>query len=500
MQGGTVHRRAKWLLIAALAAFLLSRTASCVVDLDLWHELALAREIVQTGAVPWEDHFAFTPNVYPVVHHEWGAGMIAYGAMLLAGSAGILVLKFALIAGVAIVCWCNARGRGASVLSTGIVLALAIVLSDYSFATVRAQMYSYLLAALLLWGFDRDRQGDRRWLLGLFALFPLWVNLHGGCLVGAAFVGAHWLEQLLRRQPHWHIFGAGAALVPLALLNPWGHHYLTYLARAITMPRPAIAEWASLWEAGQSHHLLAFLVSVGLAWLVLRDGRWRRTPGILLLAATALAALKSHRFLAFYAIAYASDLPAALSRCSLGRDLSRWWWSYQKALAILFAIATVVLLVRAGSLEPWRLRVPGTQIEGLSAHVVFPVGAVEYLREREFRGNVITPYDWGSYVMWKLGPDVQVSLDSRYEVAYPAGLMEFHQQLIEARGDWRWLLEKYPADAVLAAKDVPLATALEKHPGWRLYFRDAECSVFGRDTLGWPVLITEGKHRFGTFP
>lgn len=46
-------------------------------------------------------------------------------------------------------------------------------------------MYSYLLTALLLWGFDRDRAGDRRWLIGLLVLFPLWGNLHGGCLVGA---------------------------------------------------------------------------------------------------------------------------------------------------------------------------------------------------------------------------------------------------------------------------------------------------------------------------
>jgi hypothetical protein len=488
------------MLIAALAAFLLSRTASCVVDLDLWHELALAREIAQTGSVPWEDHFAFTPNVYPVVHHEWGAGIIAYAAMQMGGAAGILLLKFALIAGVAVACWCNARRRGATVPSTGLVLALVIVLSDYSFATVRAQMYSYLLAALLVWGFDRDREGDRHWLIGLLVLFPVWVNLHGGCLVGAALVGAHWLEQWLRRQPHWHVFGAGMALVPLTLVNPWGDHYLSYLARAITMPRPAIAEWAPLWRAGQTHHQLAFLVSVGLAWLVLREGRWRHTPGILLLAATALAALKSHRFMAFYAITYASYLPAALSRCSLGRDLNRWWWKSRTVLTSMFALAALVLLVRAGTLEPWRLRVPGSQIAGQSAHVIFPVGAVDYLREREFRGNVITPYDWGSYVMWKLGPEAQISLDSRYEVAYPRGAMEFHQRLFQTQGDWQSLLEQYPADAVLVANKVPLATAMAELPGWRLCFRDPECSLFCRAERNWQVVQIPSEVPEGVFP
>ena len=209
---------------------------------------------MQTGNVPWQDHFAYTPKLDIVVHHEWGERMIAFWLMRTFGSVGIIVTKFALIFGLASVCWCVARQRGASVLATGIVGVLA----DYSFATIRAQMYSYLLTGLLLWGFDRDRTGDRRWLIGLLLLFPLWVNLHGGCLVGAGLVGAHWHEPLLRRQPHRHLLAVGLSLIPLTLLNPWGWHYHSYLARAITMKWPLIGEWAPLWAAGELHHLLAF--------------------------------------------------------------------------------------------------------------------------------------------------------------------------------------------------------------------------------------------------
>lgn len=65
-----MHRIAKWFLMAGLLAFLFSRTALCVVDLDLWHELALAREVMRLGHVPWQDHFAFTPKLDLVVHHD----------------------------------------------------------------------------------------------------------------------------------------------------------------------------------------------------------------------------------------------------------------------------------------------------------------------------------------------------------------------------------------------------------------------------------------------
>lgn len=73
-----MHRVAKWLLIGSLLSSLFSRTATAVVDLDVWHELALALEVVQTGSIPWQDHFAYTPKLDLVVHHEWGAGMLAF--------------------------------------------------------------------------------------------------------------------------------------------------------------------------------------------------------------------------------------------------------------------------------------------------------------------------------------------------------------------------------------------------------------------------------------
>lgn len=500
MNGFTSHRTAKHLLVAALLAFVFSRTAHGVVDLDLWHELALVREAISLGYVPWQDHFAFTPKLDLVVHHEWGAGLIAYLAMTLTGSSGVVVLKFVLIFGLASTCWIVARQRGASVLATGLVAGLAIVLADYSFATIRAQMYSYLLTALLLLGFDRDRHGDRRWLIGLLLLFPVWVNLHGGCLVGAGLVGAHWLEQLLRRRSHWHLFAAGAALIPLALLNPWGWHYLVYLARAITMPRPRIGEWAPLWAAGEVHHLLAFVVSVLLAWLILRDGRWRQMPGFLLLVATGLASLKSNRFLAFYAIVYACYLPAELSRIELGKDLRRWWCQYRRMFAASCAVATLLLTAKATSHHPWQLHVPGSRMTHASEPVIYPVGAVNYLARHEFHGNVFVSYDWGSYVMWKLGPDVQISLDSRYEVAYPAWRLEEDFAFLEARDNWQSVLTKYPIDIVLVPRSMPIATKLQDVPGWHAIYRDSQFALFAPDRIQLPNQLSDDTPPDGAFP
>src|SRR5215467_9869298 len=67
-------RRPRWLRFAAYAAlmsFFVSLTAYNLVDVDIWHEMALIRESLRAGHLLTRDIFAYTPTVYPSIHHEW---------------------------------------------------------------------------------------------------------------------------------------------------------------------------------------------------------------------------------------------------------------------------------------------------------------------------------------------------------------------------------------------------------------------------------------------
>ena len=487
-------------LLCALAAFLLSRTAGGVIDLDLFHEMALAREALRLGYVPWRDSFAFTPTVDLVVHHEWGLGLIALGLAQAGGGAAIIALKFLLIFGLGYTVWSIALRRHAKPIVIGFFCAIGIVLSDFGFATVRAQMFSYLFTAMLLWGFDRDREGKRLWLVGVAILFPIWANIHGGCLVGAALFATHWMEQVVRRQPHWHLFGMGLCLIPLAAINPWGFHFHEYLIRAITMPRPAIAEWSPLWEPENRAQLVNYGLSLFPVFLVLKHIGWRRIPGIFIVFATALAALKSNRFLPFYAIAFAAYLPSEFSLVPLGRDLRRWWWKFQPALVVVLGLAAVGLFLRSLPSEPWRLQVASHPLPHQGVHLIYPVGAVNYLADHHFHGNVMVPYDWGSYVMWKLGPDVKISFDSRYEVAYPTWRMDEDDILYDAREGWQSILSKYPANVLLVRSDLPLAKSLIGTEGWERVYADPQFVLFAQADLNLPVVESRQPAPDGQFP
>ena len=501
MTSSFIRRRlGVYALIAALIAFLLSRTAGGVIDLDLFHEMALAREALELGYVPWQDSFAYTPTLPIVVHHEWGLGLIALILVRWFGGSAIIALKFLLIFGLASVVWHVARKRGAKPVSIGLFAAMAIVLSDFGFATVRAQMFSYLFAGLLLWAFDRDRRGDRRWMWGLAMLFPIWANLHGGCLVGAALLAMYWLEQLVRRQPHWHLFVFGLALIPLAAINPWGFHFHEYLIRAITMPRPAIAEWSPLWDPENRMQFLNFGISLLLLFVVLKHVGWKRVPGLLIIVATGLAALKSNRFLPFYAVAYACYLPASFGRTPLGKDIRRWWWKFQPAFTATLGLSAVGMLLSSLPAEPWRLRVASQPLPHQGTHLIYPVGAVDYLASNNFLGNVMVPYDWGSYVMWKLAPNVKISFDSRYEVAYPIWRMNEDDLFYDAKDGWEEILTKYPTDAVLVRSDLAIVKALDGKSGWGRVYSDPQFVIFARSERGLPTVTTRTPAPDGLFP
>lgn len=497
----------RWLHVlvgVALAAMLLHRMSLAVADVDLWHEMALAREIVATGHVPHQDSFAYTPTLPIVVHHEWGAGMVAYLVALAAGAPGVLLLRYALAAGLCWGCWAAARRRGATMATLRFAAPVAILLVDVGLGTVRAQQYSFMFAALLLYWLDRDRAGHRKWLWLWLPLFVIWADVHAGVMFGAVLFAAHAAEQLLRRRPAQHLIAAGVAMGALLVVNPWTTHYYGYLWRAIAMPRPMVTEWGPLLQTADPLRLGLFVASVLLAvWTVWRTGL-RRFEGVAILLVTALMALKSYRLVCFYAIAWFCYVPGYLEeelrQWRAGRGLLESFTARDRGQFVVWGAIAVLFVTLAMPQEPWRLRVPGVPLrqEWLP---VYPVGAVDYLDAQGFRGNVLTCFEWAAYVSWKLHPRVRVSFDSRYEVAYPPGSLERNKALYAALPGWERLLSGGGPQAVIVRRTQPLALALAASSEWRRAYHDEVFDVFAPVGDGQlPATAFAGRARDGTLP
>jgi hypothetical protein len=79
-----------------------------------------------------------------------------------------------------------------------------------------------------------------------------------------------------------------------------------------------------------------------------------------------------------------------------------------------------------------------------------PVREADILSLAHAKGNLATPFHWGSYASWRLYPDVKVSMDGRYEAAYPESTFQLNGRFFDKNGrDWDVLVRDYPVDYVI---------------------------------------------------
>jgi hypothetical protein len=497
-----VQRRwLRWVTWLGLAAALLALISPMrVADCDMWHQMALFREAVAQGSMPREDVFAYTPTVSPVIHHEWGHGAVLYLLTVTAGGGaeGLMVLKYLLTAAIAIGCVRCAMRRGAHWEVAAWLGLLAIVMGRVGLTTLRAQVFTLLLLVVLLLLLEEDRQGRRWWIALWLPVYVLWLNLHAGFVVGFGIFGLYTVERIVRESAGGaslrelprrvgHLVLTGLVMTGLVLVNPYGLDYVTYLVRAISLPRPLVPEWRPLWEqTGQPEVLAVYTVSVGVVLYAVLCRGVRGTPGLLAVLATAYLAARHFRHLSLYAVVWMCYVPGYLHGTGIEQAIDKIGNRHKGFLLGFWSLVAVLAMVLATSNHFWQLQIPTVAGEVEAGVPIYPAGAVAYLAEQDFSGNVMVPFDAGGYVSWRLYPQVKVSLDSRYEAAYPPGAVEEHVQFYAGEGDWQTVLDRYETDAVLVPYWSPLGEMPEGGDGsswpadWQRVYQDDGYSLFAR--------------------
>ena len=154
----------------------------------MWWHLATGRYIVETGVIPQTDPFSYTAAGQPWVAHEWLAEI---GMFLLYRSGGYLAMVVCFASLITLTYWLALRtlrtlGIG---LPASVCITFWIAFMSMAGWHVRPQAFSYLFFSFFLYLLIRARShNDRRlWLLPLTMV--VWVNLHGGYIMGLILVG-----------------------------------------------------------------------------------------------------------------------------------------------------------------------------------------------------------------------------------------------------------------------------------------------------------------------
>ena len=304
------------LLLITVSLYCLSTTTA---DPDLWGYLAFGRLFWGQGQFPYLDVFAYVPTLKPWVYHEWLTGVVFYPLYRTLGAPGLQVLKYALGMATVGTIYLTARRRGADPLPTALISFFVILGIPVGYSPVRAQVFTYFFFALLLYLLENARLSGQ-WR-GLWLLVPIqivWCNLHGGFIAGLGLVFLYALGEALSRRPFrpylWWFLLAGLA----TLINPYGLTYWSYLARAVTMPRPEITEWVSLFEGYKQGFLSGqkfffFLNLIAAAFILAWWARWREITPALVLLCTGYLGVTHSRHWVFFVLAFGAYLPVLLT-------------------------------------------------------------------------------------------------------------------------------------------------------------------------------------------
>jgi len=446
----------KQFLHGVLLLSLLYMISGTTGDPDLWGHVRFGQDMLAHGAVRLPDVYSFTADrVW--INHEWLSEILFALAFTSWGPAGLNVLRIVVIACVLGLVW---RASALIPDRRQMMVLAAAGLGIYMRAhPIRPQLFSLLMFAILLTVLKRaDDKGSLRPIAWVPAVTAVWVNLHGGWIVGFGYFALWCVQAGLERPLRDRVMLAAAISSALAttLLNPYGLGMWEFLAATVRVERSMIGDWQPLHELP---HILwiSWLAGAAIAAMGALGARSRADwTNVTIVAMFGIAAIRVSRLDAFFALAAVFLTIRMHQKHEVGsRHVSN-----ERRPSLMWAMAFALCMLIVGTALVPRMTTVPVPVQGAPDSEV-----AAYVREQKLKGNVLTWFTWGQYSIWHFSPDLKVSMDGRRETVYGPALISDHLQFYFGTSEeWRYA-DVLKADYIWIPKHLPVARTLQRH-GW----------------------------------
>jgi hypothetical protein len=521
------------LIFVALLGLLVFTTLSVRLLGDAgigWH-IRTGQLILATHAIPRVDAFSSVSSSVmagqPWYAWEWLYDVAAGWLDRAAGLNGVVLLAALIIAG--LFAW---TFRLLLRRDTNVLVALILVLLAASAAMIhfqaRPHVVSWLFTVVWFWildsqkntgaGFPSDSSKHSEinpqgswplWVLPL--LMVVWVNVHGGFLLGFALLAIYWfgavwqwfrlkgdgfddaLQKIRAGQRVRALALTGVLSAVATLVNPYGFrlhvHIYRYLSNRFLMDH--IDEFQSPNFHYVAQKCFAGLLLLTLVALAAEKGKASASQGLVLLFAVyaGLYASRNIPVSSFLLILVAGPwLSEGMERVAATVSVRRRGLSFTSFLqrmgktelslrGHLWPIAAIVLTC-------W-ITAHGGRIGArllIDAHFDakrFPAHAVDYLEKHDVQGPVVSPDYWGGYLIYRLYPRVRMVVDDRHDF-YGEEFLKSYLKMTRLEPGWGDFLRQYQVRSVVVPKGSALANVLAETTGWQTIYGDDVTVVFER--------------------
>jgi hypothetical protein len=466
-----------------------------------WH-IAAGNDMLRTLSIPRADIYSHTLQGAPWISHEWLSEVVFALVHKLMGLNGVVLLTATVISLAMFFLYKFMVFRKVNPILAALLTILAASASSPHWLA-RPHVFSFILTLAFVVILDiYQREGINR----LFILPPLtaiWVNLHGGFMLGliltAIYAAGNFVSLVSsgnRQEAGGKLKALGITLLAVALaacINPRGPALLLF---PFQLQGAGFLEGVKEWASPDFHAerpfelmLLAYITIFSLS---------RKKPDFIEGASALLLAhmsLKAVRFVPLFAI-----IVTPMAAVRAGEVLTRLAESHASNIMKKLAVSLENIAARVASIEArsgsvlwvclpviflFVIGLNGGRIGGAAVFDYafsaksFPVDALEFAVENDIKGNMYNGYAWGGYLIYKGYPRYKVFVDGRTDMYGP--FLDQYYKVAWAEPGFEMVLDKYNVDWVIDGAGSPLVRALTIRGGWKSVYTDKTAQILLRD-------------------
>ena len=451
--------------------------------------------------------FSWTPSDPNWLYNTWLGSTIGYLVYTTAGGFGLWLFQWSIFAGIFLFFLSFVRAtQGKLDINATSLIFMTVIVEGLSLVFPKPELFTPLFFVALVYVFFSIKRNKicPKYFYLYPLMFAIWVNLHGGFIVGFGIVAILFITECLnyifvRRnslsaQSLVHL-GCTLVLICLAcFLNPYGW---AYPWDTITVTFPIFKQ-----IIGDKGSLASTLIAYFPVWQYLLHPNklnwwiagWVMIFILFLFFIVSLAAFKKKRvldisllFLNSFLFYYGMNTVRA---CIFFPTFAFFSIFYTIEKADIFSkvkrytLVSITLFLFLGTIVLIKLTETSSfNYFGTNLEETVPVKEVEMIKKWKLPPPLFNDYVSGGYMIWSMYPEYKVFIDSRGKLYDTKHVWEDYTELMEnpTKENIQKITSKYPFRVALinlVYTDTILGILDNAGEEWRLLFLDKNAAVF----------------------